>query len=802
MKPGGWEKYKEATNDIADRIIDIVDSEENIDEVIKKVGKLEDKAKFKAFDKTKVKQMKPGNVKNKVKEYEPIKAQELLARQSEQLEREILEIKSSTQGRASRVFKMKSRLGGCKKGAQDSHAIKDPKSGELLVASEEIKRATLEYNCEVLKNNVAEEGFEELVKLKEELHDKRMENKIGKGTFVVEHNDFDAVVQKFKKKGKQSYDFLVKSGENFKHAVYKLCKRIIDQLEIPGCFDLTILQQIYKGKGIKADLSNSRFIHLKEWLPRTCDALVVGGMKSKILESSTKFQIGGQPGHRSQEHLFSLKCIIALRELRGEGFLFQLFDLSKFFDKESLRDVLDTLHEVGVDAKAYMAWYLLNRNTRIAVKTGTGLTEEADVGEVVGQGTVGGALTSQLNIDRGIERYFCGSRDEATYGTVRLQPMVFQDDIARIANDIASAKAGNHKLSFLMKEKQLKVHPDKTGFIAIGTKDYQQKIANETNESPIMFGEIVTKSKESDKYLGDIIHRDGLAASVEATIRDRKGRITSATLEIKAVIDDYRMQALGGMMGGWDLWNMAVVPSLLNNCSTWIGISDKQEDMLETVQEKFIRLMLEVPMSTPKVALRAETGLRSMKHRIWAEKINLIQAIRKMEGGLAKEIYEEQVEHDWPGLAKEVSSICSNIGMPDVNWNLVNKKDVDKAVTNHDKKETMEKFEKYKKLDKIIGDDPTIAKDYMKQKCIADTRLIFRLRTEMLDVKDNMRNKYKKTSTNCDACDMGTAESQAHVMVCPGYADVRVGKDLDRDRDLVSYFREVMLLRERNNVKK
>ena len=59
----------------------------------------------------------------------------------------------------------------------------------------------------------------------------------------------------------------------------------------------------------------------------------------------------------------------------------------------------------------------------------------------------------------------------------------------------------------------------------------------------------MTKSKESDKYLGDIIHRDGLAASVEATIRDRKGRITSATLEIKAVIDDYRMQALGGYDG-------------------------------------------------------------------------------------------------------------------------------------------------------------------------------------------------------------------------------------------------------------
>ena len=132
----------------------------------------------------------------------------------------------------------------------------------------------------------------------------------------------------------------------------------------------------------------------------------------------------------------------------------------------------------------------MNKKTMIYVKTGTGMTEEADVGEVVGQGTVGGALTSQLNIDRGIDRYFCGSKDEISYGTVRLQPMVFQDDVARMSGDIAAAQAGNHKLSFIMKEKQLKVHPDKTGFIAVDTKEYQERIAREASESPIMFGEI------------------------------------------------------------------------------------------------------------------------------------------------------------------------------------------------------------------------------------------------------------------------------------------------------------------------
>ena len=97
---------------------------------------------------------------------------------------------------------MKTKLGGSNKGAQDAHAIKDPDTGELLVSTEEIKRATLDYNCRVLKNNVAEEGFEEFVKVKEDLHDKRMENKIGKGSFTIQNQDFFKVVKKFEEKGR------------------------------------------------------------------------------------------------------------------------------------------------------------------------------------------------------------------------------------------------------------------------------------------------------------------------------------------------------------------------------------------------------------------------------------------------------------------------------------------------------------------------------------------------------------------------------------------------------------------------
>ena len=63
------------------------------------------------------------------------------------------------------------------------------------------------------------------------------------------------------------------------------------------------------------------------------------------------------------------------------------------------------------------------------------------------------------------------------------------------------------------------------------------------------------------------------------------------------------------MMGALDLWNLVVIPSLMNNCSTWIGMTSRLEQKLENIQEQFIRLMMEVLVSTPKIALCAETGL-------------------------------------------------------------------------------------------------------------------------------------------------------------------------------------------------
>ena len=133
---------------------------------------------------------------------------------------------------------------------------------------------------------------------------------------------------------------------------------------------------IWKGKGPAEVLKNSRFIHMKEeFLPRTCEALVVGKMKERILSSSSKYQIGGQPGHGPEEHIFTIKSVWVMLEEMKTGMIITLVDIVAFFDREDIFDVMQTLHKIGVNKKAARVWFKLNSDTKIAVKTASGLTE-------------------------------------------------------------------------------------------------------------------------------------------------------------------------------------------------------------------------------------------------------------------------------------------------------------------------------------------------------------------------------------------------------------------------------------------
>ena len=131
----------------------------------------------------------------------------------------------------------------------------------------------------------------------------------------------------------------------------------------------------------------------------------------------------------SVEHLVTVKTWMAMKEQKKENGIFQVFDMAKFFDKESLLDAMYTLDKKGkISNKTYRLWYKLNEDARIAVKTSVGKTRSKKVKNGLGQGTLGATLVSTINIGCAIEDNFIG-RPSTSIGFVDLNSLVLQDDV-------------------------------------------------------------------------------------------------------------------------------------------------------------------------------------------------------------------------------------------------------------------------------------------------------------------------------------------------------------------------------------
>ena len=99
-----------------------------------------------------------------------------------------------------------------------------------------------------------------------------------------------------------------------------------------------------------------------------------------------------------------------------------------------------------------------------------------------------------------------------------------------------------------------------------------------------------------------------------------------------------------------------------------------------------------------------------------------------------------------------------------------------------------------KKLSSILTESCNM-KEYMKGTSLSNIRELFRIRTNMNELKGNFKGIHKEEGVLCVACGE-QEEVNTHVLVCEKYGDLRRDKNLAEGKDLVSYFREVMKRRD------
>ena len=613
-----------------------------------------------------------------------------------------------------------------------------------------------------------------------------------------------------KKKGSK-YSFILKAGKNFMNCIGQLWTKTWACEEKPNQWRDTKIIQLYKSKGLKEDLDNIRNIHTKNEVSKGFDQLVVNKSKARMIQKCSKFQIGAIQGHRPQEHIFTLKSMMAYYEMLHQPLIIQVYDLSKYFDKESLRDAMNSLHEANVRGKLYRLWYMMNFDNRVKVLTSAGMSETRSTGENVGQGTVGGAILSSLNLDIGVTEGFSESCHEVYYGgKLRLNPLLYQDDSLRMATSAKSAQFGNNIMESIMKRKLLNIN-DKSSYLLCGKYDKIKDIQNELKKNPLSIKSELIKQKDKEKYLGEIISSRGVADSVKMTIDDRKGRIIASVFELSSIIEDFRMQSAGGLMSGLNIWLFGLLPSLTTNAEMWTEIPGDSLQSLEDIQHLLLQKLFSVPRTTPHAALRWDTGATSLEMQIAKKKmLFLLHLIKLDEDSLAKEMFMVQISQHLPGLVPECRNLIKSLNLPNVFDSNVSKsmtkiawkRIVNKAISDYEEAKLRKIIQTKSKLkDGEMSRESFEMKDYVSKLNLSSARLKFQMRSQMLDIKFNFSAKYEKELWLCDSC-CSSIETQSHLLFCPAYSTLREGKNLSDDEHLLTYIQNVMKIRTKLNLRK
>ena len=798
-KTDSWSQYKD-NEEFSGKLERVVKNEEiSVEETKHQFDKIHDKIRFKAFGKVTIsnKNNKPHKEDklNVNDDSENGRAQQMKEEELRRAEEEISEIERLKIGKVGMIWEVKKRILGGKNAINQPTAIINPKTGQLAVSRDEIKSVSLQYCIETLANNEPAEGFKEEINAKKRMVKEFMNMK--DGTFQTKKETFEKIIQKFKNSRKRNYDFLTRAKPKFQDVVFKFCQKMFKEEVFPREFQDTTLHMVLKSGNVRKEiLSQNRFVHCKGWFARVAEGLVVeDGLKQPLIEGSSMYQIGGQPGHRPEELVFVMKSIIAKYRLEGKMIILKLYDISKNFDKEMIEDAILTCKKRKCDPKAVRLWFKLNEKTRIQVKTSSGTSKFGEVGAVLGQGTLGSAIISQAVLDEGVKEHFPpGGELQLQYGSVPLAPLMYQDDLADGSDTIANARITNRRVDFLTKQRGLDLNRDKTVCILIGSKKQKEAAMQKLEEAPLMCGSFEMKVKQVDKWLGQYISSKGLADSVSEMVAAREGKIRGACLEVAQIVNDWRSHTAGGMVTASLLWEVCCVPSLLHGAGTWVEISPETELRLNKIQQWFWRLVLQVGPGAPLASLAWDTACLDMKLRVYIEKLMLILHLRSLgEGALAHFMYQEQRTEGWPGLAAETEEICREIEVESCNVTVCDKKEYRKIVTElcHRKNEQMlrKMGEGKEKCSRMEGESYG-KKKYIEMKSVKEVRRWYRTRYGQQPFAGNFSKdkKYAKSNWLCRCQEVREKEIHITSGDCPVYSDIRQKySSFDSDEDLVSW---------------
>lgn len=639
-------------------------------------------------------------------------------------------------------------------------ALKDEKEN-MLTNPEEIQERYINYYTDLLQPRTPDPEAKETLNqfnkcfslfMQVKTHDEERIN----DPFTPK--ELDKVIKKLKKNKSPGDDGitneLVKAfGTSLKKSLLNMMNWMHLHEKIPGQLLKINIKSLYKGKGQTSDLKNHRGIFISSTVLKIYEGLYAE-RTSPMIENKgfTEAQAGGRKNRGIGDQIFILRSIMDYYKYINKPLILEFIDLVKAFDKMILKNVMIDLWNAGVRGRIWRNIYTLNKEALIKVKTPMGPTRESSIGETLKQGSVLASTLAALHTD-GVNRMFKNSETGITYGNLKIQQLLFQDDILRIEDDHHKLNTSNVIYTWFGKINGMKYHEDKSMYLSTSYENHQVILAGHQ-----------LKKAEKYKYLADIITPTG---GLGETIKQRKNQILGLTTELATIISLIDESGLH-VMTAKKYYEAIIIPKLLTNAETWNNLTSTEIAELEGIQNRSLKRLLRLPQGTPSQGLLNEMGMWNIQTIIMSKKLMfLYKVLNYNDENITKQVLLNQVNQPGPTWISSLEESCKNINIKIEFQHLQN---ITKATWKKEVKQKLNEYQKaiftnWQKTSKKCHhlEYSNSIQSYLVTLSKENAITILKERLKMTDVKINYKNKYDDTI--CRICQT-VEETSQHLMEC------------------------------------
>ena len=223
----------------------------------------------------------------------------------------------------------------------------------------------------------------------------------------------------------------------------------------------------------------------------------------------------------------------------------------------------------------------------------------------------------------------------------------------------------------------------------------ENNIVGKERIEDMCLGKVQMENSEEEKYLGDIINKDG------RNLKNIQSRINKGRGIVKRITEILDMVPFGELyfQVAIILRNSLLVSSVLCNSETWFNLTKAELDLLETVDLLLLRTLLAAPKTVPKEMLYLELGVIPLREMMRQRRLNFLHYIlRQDKESILFKVFEAQntnrSKKDW------VTSVIKNLEELDLNVNFETIQKIGKETWRNTVKNTIN-LKSFRKLEQI-----------------------------------------------------------------------------------------------------